>query len=254
MANKKNANLPDLPPYVPKAIKRRLDHIETVTGVRPSLKSLDRNRWEIKLVVPRLELTCVETFRMGKPVGYLYASTLLVDGEERPWVNSYEELGMLCENLKDPEYVYDPYFIVPDLEPTPPAEEIPEDLRIISDKVSERLALMPEAGVEASFWPEDEFWVLGVNARERKTFSRLYLSRRKDGKVELTKTLLVVDGQNRTAEMGKTLESALMATMKAMVPGLDKLPGGTGPVLKGSSAPKVAQQSVRDHKSTVIRV
>lgn len=256
MANKKAANLPDLPPFIPSKIRKRAELMEQFTGTKPSIEQLDRNRWRILLSGPRLTLEAIETFRLGKPVGYLYESTLMVDGEPREWVSSYEELGQLWENLKDPDYVYDPYFMVPDLPEMAKAEDVPPYVGELLDKMNDRLSSLPSlSGIEASLWPEDGCWVLGINAREAKTFSRLFLEIDEcTGKWRLAKTLLVANGRDRTREMGQTIESALMATMQAMHSVGAPAPGGSGPVSKGSSAPRVAQQSVRDHKSTVIRV
>lgn len=246
----------DLSPFIPKKIQRNADLIEHRVGVRPTITEIAPRRWQILLVGPRLELEMIETFRNGKPVKYLYESTLKVDGVERKWVRDSKELGQLWARLHDPDFAEPELPVMPSM---PTEDDVPEYMRDNVTKLREMAARIPEdADLEVSIWPDEELgegrWIIGFNMLSSNSYSRMKIEVASGGsRWRITDTLLVQDGINRSSEAGSTVESMLMAMLKTSIP-LAPAPGGSGPVRQGGSAPKVAQQSVRDHKSTVIRV
>lgn len=239
-------DLPELPPYVPSEIQRRLDNIENAVGQRPELTEIGPRDWHIELVGPRLRLTMDYSYYLGKK--RRYESELYVDGQQTEKVADVAELKKLWEKLHDPNYV-EPE--LPELPPTPAHDTFPKVVDSVYHKFASVIPTDAE-NVQYACWPEGDLWVFGMNVLARKAHLRIEIGKDGRGRWSIIGVNLMLDGIDRSAAVGNSMESLVQVILGMLAPPSASV-SVSGPIVKGRSAPKTRANSVIVRNTTVIR-
>ncbi|HZB33353.1 MAG TPA: hypothetical protein VE465_24555 [Streptosporangiaceae bacterium] len=233
---------------VPAWIRSVCDDLEDATGRRPQIEQQSKNKWRLTLENARVRLT-MDWRRDGR--GRFdrehTASTLQVDGKDRPTATSFEHFVRIFHN---PDTEEDIRTLAPPMPPDRPLAEAPITVRLAYQSQLGRLRkLFGEHGTAQLRVGFDEHrgrWVIGADIAV-SSFRDFFV---RDGRRwirPLRRHLVVVDGVDRTDQADKQLNK-LISSMVASPPETD--PDGAGLIGGASGA---AGDPSKSRKGTILR-
>ncbi len=217
---------------IPKAVRKYADWLERGIRHPVTVKQTSKNTWQVTAASDRVRVTVDFRRRPGGQPKWA-ASTLTVDGKPRELANGRKHLAYIFRN---PDGTHE----VTPMPPHAPVEEAPvlvqQHYRSLTSQAGPDLVQVGRR--------DDGTWVFGIDGQDRS----LRLSFARKGIDFFLEVELVVDGVNRSFEVGNDLAAA-MRVFSGNGSASPEAPASTG-----APTPAARVNSVETRRATVIRV